>query len=157
MSTVARNFASIPARSASETWSSIVSILAPDDASEAHKELISVSGLVNSIISRETCQAAPMVVFGGPGPRIRIYCTHGEDAISGEGTNEASLATVPTQGSWSMSLPCLKEDLTWISDELKKKSSRISAREMSEAVSEESNAEKAVQSQEVNMEAYLRK
>lgn len=157
MSTVARNFASIPARSASETWTAIIAILAPDSSSEAYVELKSVSGIASSIISRETCEAAPMVVHGGPGPRVRVYCTHGEDAIAGEGLNEGPLATIPTQDSWKMSLPCPKDDLDWISDELKKKSSRISAREMSEPVEGESEPAGAASLTEVNMEAYLRK
>jgi hypothetical protein len=56
-----------------------------------------------------------------------------------------------------MSLPCPKDDLDWISDELKKKSSRISAREMSEPVEGESEPAGAASLTEVNMEAYLRK
>lgn len=157
MSVVARRFASIPARSASETWDAIAAILAPDHQSEAGAELKSVSGIANSIISRETCQSAPIVVFGGPGPRVRVYCIHGDDAIAGEGVNESSLATTPTQESWKMSLPCPKDDLDWISEELKKKSSRISARDMSEPVDDEAETENSTTSAEVNMEAYLRK
>lgn len=157
MSVVVRRFASIPARSASETWNAIAVILAPDPQSEARAELTSVSGIVNSIISRETCQSAPIVVFGGPGPRVRVYCIHGDDAIAGEGANESTLATTPTQGSWKMSLPCPKDDLDWISEELKKKSSRISAREMSEPVDDEAETEDSTTWAEVNIEAYLRK
>lgn len=157
MSTVARNFASIPERSASETWTAIIAILAPDSSSSAHAELKSVSGVLNSIITRETCQGAPIVVHGGPGPRVRVYCTHGEDAIAGEGTNEATLTTTPTQGNWKMSVPCPEDDLGWISDELRKKSSRITAREMSSLVDEDDESERADETQEVNLEAYLRK
>jgi hypothetical protein len=48
--------------------------------------------------------------------------------------------------------------LDWISGELKKKSSRISAREMSEPVGDdEAEPEMAASLTEVNMEAYLRK
>lgn len=156
MSVVARRFASIPARSASETWDAITTILAPDPQSEARAELMSVSGIANSIISRETCKSAPIVVFGGPGPCVRVYCIHGDDAIACEGVNESSLATTPTQGSWKVSIPCPKDDLDWISDELKKKSARVSAREMSEPVDDETESEDSKTSAEVNMEAYLR-
>lgn len=158
MSTVARRFVSVPQRSSRDTWEAIASLLAPDTAGDAHQELMKVQGVGSSLISREAMESAPIVVYGGPGPRVKIFCIYGSDAIAGDGANEDSLATVPTQGDWKMSLPCPAEDLSWVQDALKAVSGRITARDMSTSVAENDGVgEKQAVTQEVNMEAFLRR
>ncbi len=157
MSVVARSFASVPARSGSDTWKKIIGVLAPDSSSDAYKELLSVSGIASSIISRETLANSPLVVYGGPGARVRIYCVHGEDAIAGEGLNETLLATTPTQGDWKVSIPCDQDDLAWISEDLKTKSSRITVRNMNDPVEADSSETESTETKAVNVEAFLRK
>lgn len=160
MSTVARNVASVPQRSSGNTWSEIVRLLAPDPASDSHKELIQVAGIASSLIARGAMESAPVVVHGGPGPRVRIYCVYGPDAIAGDGVNEAALATIPTLGNWKVSLPCPAEDLTWVTDALKINSTRITARDMKTSVDNESSefdGMKATDEQTVNLEAFLKR
>lgn len=128
MTVVARRFISIPERTASVTWSAIVSLLAPDEDSEAAAELRSISGIASSLISREAI-TAPIVVWGA-GPRVRVYCLYNEDAVEGDDANEAALSFNPTDGDWNMSLPCPAEDLAWVKTALRTKSQRISARDM---------------------------
>lgn len=98
-------------------------------------------------IASEAPENDAFVVYG-EGPQIRIYCVFGEDAVSGDGVNEESLAKVPTNGDWHMSLPCLAEDLDWTNKKLKNLSSRIRARAVGESVeyeeTPESNATRAV-------------
>ncbi len=73
----------------------------------------------------------------GKGPRVRLYCLYGDDATSGEDANEATLASVPTEGEWKLSLPCPTDDLAWVQAALKNKSTRITARDLSEPVTDE--------------------
>lgn len=158
MSTVARKFVSVPQRSSRETWDMIALLLAPDKTGDAYKEIMKVQGVASSLISRETMESSAIVVYGGPGPRVKVYCLYGNDAIGGDGANETALATVPTQGDWKMSLPCPSEDLAWVQEALKTDSARITARDMSTSVSDDEEAkEKLTSSQVVDMEAFFRR
>jgi hypothetical protein len=73
---------------------------------------------------------------------LKIYCLHGDDALTEDGSNESSLAIDATSGDWKVSLPAEKEDVGWSKTELAKHSKRITVREKSEPV-EESEEEKS--------------
>jgi len=135
-SVVARRIIAIPARHASGAWAKMVDLIAPDQNSRARKELESVAGIANLLISEEAFKDAAVVVRG-KGPRIRLYCLYNDDAISGEDVSEAALATIPTEEEWKMSLPCPTDDLEWVQAALKNKSTRITARDLSEPVTDE--------------------
>jgi hypothetical protein len=159
MTVVARTFCSIPKRSALETWTAIVSLLAPKAGSEARRELESVAGIASSLITREAMNS-PIVVYGC-GPRVRIYCVYNEDAITGDTANENKLAFDATDGDWHMSLPCPDDDLDWVVGALAKKTKRITARDQAEAVESEdsSQALKAAGNDgtaSINMEGFLK-
>ena len=154
MTTLARHIISEPVRTASETWRVIVDLLAPDANSPARNELLLVAGVASSLIASEAVKDIPIVVYGS-GPRIRIYCLYGEDAIVGEDANESPLSSNPTAGDWSMSLPCPADDLEWVQNALKNRSKRITAREMNTPVdNEETNTNG--KSASIDMEAFLR-
>jgi hypothetical protein len=153
MTVIARVINSVPQRSADDTWTKIVSLLAPAHDSASHRELISIAGIAGSLIARES-MTEPIIVFGS-GPRVRIRCLYNEDALAGDGASEAALPTNPTAGDWNMSLPCPKEDLTWISNALAKKSSRITAREMGIAVDDETGESSTKSAVTINKEAFL--
>jgi hypothetical protein len=153
MTVIARIIRSVPQRSADDTWTKIVSLLAPDQASESYRELISIAGVAGSLIARES-MTEPIVVFGS-GPRVRIRCLYNEDALTGDGASEGALPTNSTTGDWNMSLPCPKEDLTWITNALARKSSRITAREMGTAVDDEVGESSARSAVIIDKEAFL--
>lgn len=156
MSVVARRIKSIPARSASDTWLVIVDLLAAD-ATDARDELLRVDGIASCLISSEAIKDTPIVVRG-KGPCIRVYGLYGEDAIVGDNANEAQLATCPTDGDWSMSLPAPTEDLEWVQQALAKRSARVTARDMKEAftVSDEPVEKQAQPIPTINPEAFFR-
>jgi len=154
MSVVARRIAASPARSAANVWSLIADMLAPSEG-EARKELLNVLGVACSVIASEILADVPLVVYGS-GPRLRIYCVYGEDAISQDGVNESALAFCPTDGDWHLSLPCPEEDLSWIQAELNAKSTRITAREASEAVPEAAATQSASVAAAINKEEFFR-
>lgn len=155
MTVIARRIVSEPVRLATATWTTIVDLLAPQADHKAREELLAVTGIVSSLIASETIRDAPIVVYGA-GPRVRIYCLYGDDAMTGENVNEDKLVSSPVDGDWAMSLPASESDLEWVQTALKKKSTRITAREMNTDVenkSEESVSEKSVN---INREAFFR-
>ncbi len=129
MSTIAsRTFSSMPKRDAAETWSAIVDLLTQSRNGPARNELLAVSGVAASIIADQAPRDAPIVVTCD-GPRTRIYCFYDDNAIEGSDANEDVLGFDPLMGDWRVSLPCPKDDLSWVQGALKKHSTRISARE----------------------------
>lgn len=158
MSVVSRKVRATPFRSSSETWKVIALLLAPDESSEAHVELMSVDGTVSSLISSDAMKDAA-VVCTGTGPRVRIHCLYGEDAITGDDANESPLQQCPTEDDWELSVPCPANDLDWVNRSLKDKSPRITARDMSERLgpNDEQGQKKSSQaSAKVNTETFLR-
>lgn len=157
MSTVlARRVASTPLRTASQTWTRIVEILAPDAGSAARAELQRAAGVACASIASEATRDAAIVVWGG-GPRVRVYCIFDDDALTGDNANEDALAKPPTEGDWKMSIPCLPEDVPWSSKQLAAVSSRISARAMDANVDDEdSDAKVATSARSINLAEFLK-
>jgi hypothetical protein len=95
-------------------------------------------------------------VVAGAGPRARLYCVYGEEAIEGVGVSESALPGSPAESStWSMSLPCPVEDLSWVRASLERLSSRITARDMAETSLPEPDDEMAEKAT-INVESFLR-
>ncbi|HTQ38189.1 MAG TPA: hypothetical protein VMJ32_04130 [Pirellulales bacterium] len=157
MSTVmVRRVASTPERTASGTWQMIMELLAPDPMSDARTELAKASGVACSSISSEATEDAAIVVWGG-GPRVRVYCVFGDDAISGDTVNEDALPKSPTEDDWKMSIPCPPEDLQWSQAKLTSVSSRISARSLEDDVTDEdSKSTTPARAMAINAEEFLK-
>lgn len=144
MSTVVRRtFQSTPAREASQTWAAIVELLVRHSDSAVRSELEAVTGVASSLIADQAPKDAAITVVCD-GPRTRIYCLYDDDAIAGDDVNEDALSFDPLKGDWSISLPCLADDLDWTQRALAQHSKRITARDLSEAV--ESGAKNAASS-----------
>lgn len=143
MTTVAsRTFRSTPYRDASQTWTAIVDLLTRGRTGEVRDDLLSVAGVASSVIADQGPKTAPIIVTCD-GPRTRIYCTYDDDAIDESEENENSLGFDPLKGDWHVSLPCQREDLSWVQDTLKKYGSRITARDLSEGISDEEESKMA--------------
>lgn len=154
MTVIARKISATPVRSASAAWKVIFELIS-SKGTDARKELEAISGIASTLISDESFLNSPAVVYG-VGPRLRIYCLYDDDAITGDKANENSLAFNPTDGDWNMSLPCPAEDLEWIQEELKKKSTHVTARDENDALSEESENSSSLSSGlKINREAFL--
>lgn len=129
MSTVRRDFRSVPCRDAAATWSAIVDLItASSPTAEARKELQSVAGIVASVITDQVPQSSPIVVTCD-GPRTRIYCLYDEDALDDSASNEAKLGFDATKGDWQVSVAVAAEDLTWVQAALKMQTNRVVARD----------------------------
>jgi hypothetical protein len=154
MTTVAsRTFRSTPYREALETWREIVDLLTVE-RSDARDELLSIKGIAASVIADKGPEELAIVVTCD-GPRTRIYCTYDDGALDGS-SNESTLGFNPLKGDWHLSLPCAKDDVSWISGALKEKTSRITARDHD---SDEVDSSKSNSSQTfvVDAEEFLRK
>lgn len=152
---VARRVASTPSRTASETWSRIVGLLAPDAKSSARAELEKVAGVACSSISSEAPKSDAFVVLGS-GPRVRVYCVFGDDAITGDGVNEDPLQVSPTAADWAMSIPCPPEDLKWSQDKLAAVSSRVTARAVGQDVPAKDSKSGGDSEASINVQEFLR-
>lgn len=146
MSTVAsRVIRSSPHRNTSDTWTFIVDLLTQGKDGEARKELLSVSGIASSVIAERGPKDAAIVVTC-EGPRTRIYCLYDDASIEGNDAKEDGLGYEPLKGQWAISLPCPEDDLEWVKRALKDKSSRITARDLTQKLGEDSEAGKAAAS-----------
>jgi hypothetical protein len=155
-SVAARVVRSSPHRNTSDTWTVIVDLLTQGKDVEAKTELLSVAGIASSIIAERAPKDAAIVVTCD-GPKTRVYCLYDDAAIEGGDAKEASLGYDPLKGKWAISLPCPEDDLAWVQRALKAKSSRITARDMSQKLREE-EASKAEGSGglTLNMDKFLK-
>ncbi len=158
MTIVARRIASTPVRTAAETWNRIVTLIS-NATSLGRQELDAVGGIAASVIADEIPKEAPVVVTGN-GPRLRVYCVYGEDAVIGDDCDEAELSWIPAEGEWRLFLPCAKEDLEWIRNALQQRSTRIVAYDAKKGTipSPESESEGRVPTTiSVNVTEFLKK
>lgn len=162
VSVVARTVASIPQRTASETWRVIVDLIAPDSESDARRDLDAVEGVVCSLITDEALADDALLVYGA-GPRVRIYAAYGDDAVSGDRVQESALSFVATADGWQVSLPCPEADLTWVKRSLARVSTRVHARELGADVEDSraarddgASADPSLAASVVDLESFLR-
>lgn len=136
---VSRTFRSTPHRDAHDTWRAIVDLLTQGRTGAPRTELLAVAGIAASVIADQAPRDAAIVV-SCDGPRTRLYCLYDDDAIDGADANEDTLGFDPLKGDWSVSLPCLADDLEWVQGALKKHSARITARDSAASISTEGSA-----------------
>jgi hypothetical protein len=123
--------------------------------SAARSELESIAGVACSSIASEALKDDAVVVQGA-GPRVRVYCVFGDDAVSREAVNEDALAKAPTAGDWTLSLPCNADDLAWSQAALAKLSSRVTARSVGADVPERSEGKQAAAERTINLDEFRR-
>ncbi len=119
---ICRDIASIPVRSAKETWSAIVALVT-GDGSVDREQLAAAASVVESLIADEQPAIAP-IGFKGCGPRVVIYCLYDEDAMEA-GLAIDSLNANPTAGDWQMTAPCEEDDVHWMNNTLKQRAPRM--------------------------------
>jgi len=142
MSVVARRLRSTPYRTASETWREIATLICQDDA-DAASVFAAVAGTCASIIADEVPKGSPFVVKG-TGPRLRVYCLYGEDAVIPDNGNEDPLTWSPLDDDgWTVFVPCPGDELEWVSDALKAHEPAFQAYDAAKPISEDSSSKSA--------------
>lgn len=157
MTTVAsRTFRSNPYRDAAQTWNAIVDLLTQGKIDPARQELLNVGGIAASLIADKAPENAPIIIMCD-GPRTRVYCIYDENALDESAANENSLGFSPLKGEWSVSFPCQSEDLSWVQNALKNHSTRITARDLSQATDQQSVKRNQSETLTLNLEGFLGK
>ena len=133
---VRRDIASIPKRSAAETWQVICDLITgPGSVDEA--TLGSAASIMQSLIADEHPAKKPIVVKG-VGDRLVIYLAFGEDAMEADMSVD-KLAWNPTAGDWSITAPSDPDDVTWMTNSLKDRAPRIKVHDVNEEVADDDN------------------
>jgi hypothetical protein len=127
---IRRDIASLPARTAMETWGAIVKLITGADSVDA-EQLEAAASVVCSAIADEHLAMVPIVLKGG-GSRLVVYTVHGADAME-VGLAVDKLSWNPTASdAWAMTIPCSDEDLGWMSKTLKERAPRITVHDVNE-------------------------
>lgn len=143
---VRRDIASVPKRSAAETWRVIVDLIAGSGSVDA-ETLTAAASVMESLIADE-CPAGVPIVVKGAGSRLVIYCLFGEAALEA-GTDVDKLNWNPTAGNWTMTAPAEAGDVAWMNNALKDRAPRIRIRDMDTAV-EDDEPTSAAQALKIN-------
>jgi len=146
---VRRDIASVPARSARETWATIVNLVCRPDSVD-RQQLDAASSLMESIIADELPARIP-IVFKGSGPRVLIYCRYQEAALEA-GMAVDRLTTNPTAGDWRMTAPCEVEDVHWMNQSLASRASRLSVHDVDQEPGEGDRDEDVSKAIEIDWE-----
>lgn len=146
---VRRDISSIPHRSASETWQLIIDLVTRPGSGDV-QQLKAAAGVMGSIITDEH-PARRAIILEGVGPQLRIYCRYGMKAVEESGAVD-SLTWNPTDGDWTMHVPCDAENMDWVKKSLAATSQRIKVFDVEETerADEEEKAAKTAASITVN-------
>ena len=79
----------------------------------------------------------------GVGPQLRIYCRYGMKAVE-EGEKVDCLTWNPTEGDWTMHVPCDEENIDWVKQSLSETSPRIKVFDVAETDRAEEEEKTAV-------------
>lgn len=138
---IRRDVASIPARSAKDTWRVVTDLVTGADTVD-RDQLDAAASIMESLIADEHLAKAP-IVFKGAGPRVVIYCLYNEDAMEA-GLDVEPLKDNPTAGDWRATAPCEAEDADWMNNILKNRAPRVAVHDIDQPPDEEKGS-KAVQ------------
>ena len=115
MSVIARRVAASPARTGTQTWEVIRSLLF--SGWPAPPTLASVAGPASATIAEGVPASAPFVLTGA-GPRVRVYCLYGDDALDADEANETNVGLDGSGADWTLAVPCHASDLEWMTSAL---------------------------------------
>jgi hypothetical protein len=135
MTVVVRRIAACPARISSKAWSVITRLVCRGDK-KAEAEFEKVKGVAACLINDESFSNCAMSVRND-GPRLRVYCVYGDDAVANEDVKEEALTWNPTKGDWKAYLPCLSDDVEMMTKLLQGKSDHFEIYDVAKGVPDE--------------------
>jgi hypothetical protein len=137
---IRRDVSSIPQRSAAETWQRIIDLVTGPGSKDV-QQLKDAAGVIGSIITDEH-PASRAFMLEGVGPQLRIYCRFGMKAVE-EGDDVDALTWNPTDGDWTMHVPCDAENLDWVRASLARTSPRMKVFDVEETDRAEEQQDRA--------------
>jgi hypothetical protein len=144
---VRRDIASIPKRSAADTWHEIVKLITGSGSVDA-ATLTAATSVMESLITDEHPARVP-IVLKGVGSRLVIYCLFGEDAMDAD-MDIPKLNWNPTAGNWAMMAPTEAGDVAWMNETLRERAPRISVHDFNAAPADDDD--KAAASEELTID-----
>lgn len=142
---VRREIASVPLRTAGETWQAIVDLVTGDGSIDAGT-LKTAASVMESLIVDEHPASCPIVVKG-EGPRLVIYLLYNEAAMEA-GTNIDPLTWNPTGGpEWQMTAPSEAGDVGWMNNTLKSRAPRITVHDAAASPADADDADDSAAAQ----------
>ncbi len=144
---VRRDIASIPKRSAAETWRKIVELITGSGSVDA-ASLTAAASVIESLITDEHPAKVPIVVKG-VGSRLVIYCLFGEDAMDADLAVD-KLSWNPTAGNWAMTAPTDAIDVSWMNNTLRERAPRITVHDVRLAPTNDEEATERTQELKIN-------
>lgn len=156
MTVIRRIIRSSPHRDTLETWEKIVDLLTRGASGPNRDELLSVKNVASAMIAERAPDESPIVVVCN-GPRTRFYCRYDGKAIEGIDIQEDAFSFDPLNGDWTLSLPAPADDLAWVQAELKTRSKKITARDMSDKLKDpDEGVATSTSSFTIDEEAFLK-
>ena len=142
---VRREIASVPLRTAGETWQAIVDLITGHGSIDAGT-LKTAASVMESLIVDEHPASCPIVVKG-EGPRLVIYLLYNEAAMEA-GKDIDPLTWNPTGGpEWQMTAPSEAGDVGWMNNTLKSRAPRITVHDAAISPADDSDADDKVAAQ----------
>jgi hypothetical protein len=138
---VRRDISSIPFCSAGDTWQRIIDLVTGAGSNDV-EQLKKAAGVMGSVITDEH-PARRAIMLEGVGPQLRIYCRYGMKAVE-EGEKVDCLTWNPTEGDWTMHVPCDEENIDWVKKSLSETSPRIKVFDVAETDRAEEEEKTAV-------------
>lgn len=151
---VRRDIASIPLRSAADTWAEYMKLVT-DASSLDVEQFDAAASVMTSLITDEDFKDEPLTLTG-VGHRLIAYLLHGHDALEA-GANVDKLAWNPTAGNWKVFIPCPEEQFDWAKKALAARAPRFIVLKPGEKIKdEEEDAGTAKAVVDVNWEVFGR-
>jgi len=124
---VRRDIGSVPLRTAESTWQAIVGLITGPGSRDI-TQLQAATSVMASLITDELYSDNPMTLVG-ESHRLVLYCHYGQKALE-VGEEIDSLTWNPTEGDWTLFVPCDPDNLPWARRTLKTRAPRITVHEL---------------------------
>jgi len=144
---IRRDIASIPKRSAGETWKTIIELITGSGTVDK-KTLENASSIMESLIADEHPAQKP-IVLKGVGSRLVIYLLYGENAMEAD-LEVDKLSWNPTAGDWSIAAPSDADDVIWMNNALKDRAPRIKVHDVDAVVEDEEESSSGEQALKID-------
>lgn len=131
---IRRDIASIPLRSATETWTEYKSLVTGAGSTDVD-QFDAAASVMTSLITDETFKGEPLTMTG-TGPRLVAYLRYGHDALE-TGLGVDKLSWNPTEGDWTLYVPCPEEHYGWVKTTLAARAPRFTVMKPGQDISEE--------------------
>lgn len=151
---VRRDIASIPLRSAADTWAEYKKLVTGAGSVDVG-QFDAATSVMTSLITDEAFKDEPLTLTG-VSHRLVVYLLHGHDALEA-GANIDKLAWNSTAGDWKLFVPCPEEQYGWAKKTLATRAPRLVVLKPGEKVKEEEeDAGAAKAAVDVNWEVFGR-